>query len=89
MNLIMDNSRSNTIVNIGTKETISVSELVKLICKISGKSPKILFDTSKPEGRFIKSSDTNLLSSIVEEEIVTISIQEGISRMIGWYKENF
>ena len=89
MNLIMENSNNNIVVNIGTKETISVHELVNIICSLSGKSPKIIFDKTKPEGRFIKSSDTKYLSEIVNEDIVTVKIEEGIKAMIGWYKENF
>ena len=88
MNIIMENIKGDTIVNIGTKETISVSDLVYKICKISGKNPKIIFDTSKPEGRFVKSSDTTHLQKIITgNKITTIEIDEGLKKMIFWYKE--
>ena len=86
---IMENVEKNIVVNIGTSETVSISELVNLICKISDKKPSIIFDTSKPEGRFIKSSDTTLLKEIIKEKIITIEIDVGIRRMLGWYKNNF
>ena len=86
---IMEKVENNITVNIGTSETVSISQLVNLICKISGKKPSIIFDTSKPEGRFIKSSDTSLLEEIIKEKIITIELEEGIRRMISWYKENF
>tara|TARA_B100000886_G_scaffold340495_1_gene310487 strand:- start:4368 stop:5342 length:975 start_codon:yes stop_codon:yes gene_type:complete len=86
---IMEKTDKNITVNIGTNQTVSISEMVNLICKLSGKKPNIIFDTSKPEGRFIKSSDTTLLNSIIKEEITTIEIEDGIRRMIGWYKSNF
>ncbi|MBO8232357.1 hypothetical protein CU311_06645 [Prochlorococcus marinus str. MU1402] len=86
---IMEKVDKNITVNIGTNETVSISEMVNLICNVSGKKPRIIFDTSKPEGRFIKSSDTTLLNSILEEKITTIEIEDGIKRMIGWYKDNF
>ncbi|MBO6960208.1 MAG: NAD-dependent epimerase/dehydratase family protein [Prochlorococcus marinus CUG1438] len=87
---IMDNTIGNVVVNIGTRETISVSELVSKICNISGNNPKIIFDTSKPEGRFVKSSDTDHLQKIINsEKITTIEIDEGLKKMIGWYNENF
>lgn len=89
MNLIMNKSNPNTVVNIGTKKTISVSELVKIICDLSGKKPNVIFDTNKPEGRFIKSSDSSYLSKIINEEIITVPIEAGIQKMINWYKENF
>ena len=86
---IMDEVEENVIVNIGTKETISVKELIQRICKISRKNPKVIFDTSKPEGRFIKSSDTSYLNSLINGPISTISINEGIKRMIQWHSINF
>ena len=90
MNIIMENIKGDTIVNIGTEETISVSDLVYKICKVSGKNPKIIFDTSKPEGRFVKSSDTTQLQKIIRDnKITTIGIDEGLKKMIVWYKEIF
>ncbi|OGT90378.1 MAG: hypothetical protein A2286_10190, partial [Gammaproteobacteria bacterium RIFOXYA12_FULL_61_12] len=52
---------SDSPVNIGTEDTISVADLVESICRISGHSPRIEFDLSKPEGRFIKSADSTRL----------------------------
>lgn len=86
---IMENVEKNITVNIGTKETISIAELVSLICHMSGKKPSVIFDKTKPEGRFIKSSDTTLLNKIIKKDITTITIEDGIRRMIGWYKDNF
>ena len=86
---IMENVENNITVNIGTRETISIAELVSLICHMSGKNPSVIFDKSKPEGRFIKSSDTTLLNKIIKKDITTITIEDGIRRMIGWYKNNF
>ena len=90
MYMIMVNVKGNALVNIGTEETISISELVNKICKISGKNPKIIFDTSKPEGRFIKSSDTTHLESLLKlENLTTVDIEAGLKKMIVWYQENF
>ena len=52
-------------VNIGTEDTISMTELVALICRLSSLSPQISCDPTKPEGRFIKSSNSSLLKSVV------------------------
>jgi len=78
-----------TVVNIGTDETITMTELVKLICKQSGCSPEIIYDTSKPEGRFIKSSDPSKLYSMLPDLKLNISLPDGILRMIGWYHKTF
>lgn len=77
-------------VNIGLEETISIRELSDLICKISGVSPILEFDTTKPEGRHIKSADMGRLQTVLGDfPIVTINLEEGIHRMIGWYRNNF
>ena len=89
MKEIMDNTTENIVVNIGTKETISISELINKICDISGKKPSIIFDKTKPEGRFIKSSDTTLLEKLTRDKIVSVNLDEGIKRMLIWYEKNF
>ena len=76
-------------VNIGTEETISISELVTLICKLGNVNPAIEFDISKPEGRFIKSADVHLLKDIIPDYKIMVSLVEGIERMIGWYHTTF
>ena len=87
MQKVLENKKPNITVNIGTEETISVKELVTKICNLSSKKPQIIFDTSKPEGRFVKSSDTSRLKKITGEDIVKINIDQGIARMIDWYKK--
>ena len=89
MQKVLENKKPNITVNIGTEETISVKELVTKICNLSSKKTQIIFDTSKPEGRFVKSSDTSRLKKITGEDIVKINIDQGIARMIDWYKKNF
>ena len=37
-------------VNIGTGSDISMSELIKLVCKVVGYDGQIVYDTSKPDG---------------------------------------
>jgi UDP-glucose 4-epimerase len=77
-------------VNIGLEDTVSVRELTELICRVSGCRPEIDFDTSKPEGRFVKSADASRLRSIlIDFPIVTVSMEEGLRRMVEWYRVTF
>lgn len=76
-------------VNIGTEETIEIRQLVDLICEEAGVSPTIECDTSKPEGRFVKSADMRFFNKIAGEFEMSISMRDGIRRMIGWYAERF
>ena len=76
-------------VNIGTSDTVSIKELVELIAEVNNLSRKFVFDTTKPEGRKIKSSDTELLESLVGKIQPSIDLREGLKRMRMWYEQNF
>lgn len=76
-------------VNIGTEETVTMTELVRRICEVSGRHPQLVSDTSKPEGRRIKSSDSTLLRQAYPDFRPTISMEEGLRRMIDWYRGAF
>ncbi len=72
-------------VNIGYDDDISIAELVSLICEISGKQPKVVFDTSKPEGQFRKCADATMLRKVTDNYQPQVSLREGIEEMIEWY----
>lgn len=77
-------------VNVGLEDTVSIRELTELICRVSGRSPTIGFDTSKPEGRFVKSADASRLRAVLGDfPIVTIELEEGLTRMLEWYRTAF
>ena len=77
-------------VNIGLEETVFIRELAELICKVSGRGPAIGFDSSKPEGRFVKSSDPTRLRTVLGDfPIVTVGLEEGLRRMLDWYRVTF
>ena len=77
------------IVNIGTEDTITVRELVETICRIGGKRPKLVTDTARPEGRRVKSADSTLLRRAYPEFRRSVSLNDGIELMIGWYRKTF
>ena len=76
-------------VNIGTEETVSIINLVETICRLAGRRPGIVTDTSRPEGRRIKSSDSTLLRNAYPGFDPRISLEDGLLRMIGWYASEF
>jgi nucleoside-diphosphate-sugar epimerase len=77
-------------VNIGLEEAVSIRDLTELICKVSGRKPSIGFDTSKPEGRFVKSADSTQLRAVLADfPVVTIGLEEGLRRMLEWYRATF
>jgi nucleoside-diphosphate-sugar epimerase len=76
-------------VNIGYEDDISIAELVSLICEVTGRHPEIIFDTSKPEGRFRKCADSTLLRKITDGYEPKISLRDGIQEMVEWYHRVF
>ena len=76
-------------VNIGTEETVTLRELVAAICRHGGKMPRIVTDLSKPEGRRVKSADGTLLRRSFPAFRRSIDLDDGLERMIGWYRATF
>jgi len=76
-------------INIGTEETVTMVELVETICRLAGRRPQIITDSSRPEGRRIKSCDATLLRRAYPDFEKRISLDQGLRRMIGWYAREF
>jgi nucleoside-diphosphate-sugar epimerase len=77
------------VVNIGTEDTVALRELAETICRVAGRHPRLVADTSKPEGRRIKSADSTLLRKSYPGFGRTIDLEQGIERMTKWYAGNF
>ncbi len=71
-------------LNIGTEEETSVRDLVKLICEISGRNPKIVFDASKPAGQPRRNADTSKAMRLIGYR-PRVTLKEGLSSTIDWY----
>ena len=76
-------------VNIGTEDTVELRELVQTICKIAGRSPRLVSDTTKPEGRRVKSADSSLLRKAYPGFARRVELDSGLTRMLAWYRANF
>ncbi len=89
MMLITENYACAEPVNIGYDEDISIAELVSLICDVSGRHPQVVFDPSKPEGRFRKCPDAARLRAVSHNYQPEIRLEQGIEEMVGWYHREF
>lgn len=76
-------------VNIGYDEDVSIADLVDLICDVAGVRPEIVFDKTKPEGRYRKCADSRRLREVTDNYQPQISLRAGIEEMIGWYERSF
>src|SRR5437762_2931982 len=87
---LVENGYFERPVNIGREETVSVKDLVNRIAAIAGLEPDIVFDRSKPEGRFIKSADSKLLLAALGDDFIwRVGLQQGLKCMVDWYGLTF
>jgi UDP-glucose 4-epimerase len=80
---------TKTPINIGYENTVSLGQLTKKICNQAKKKPQIIYDLSKPEGRFVKSSNSKLLKKVTSNYKPKINLEKGLALMIKWYEKNF
>jgi GDP-L-fucose synthase len=74
-------------VNLGAGFEVKISELVKLIKKLTGYSGKVVWDKTKPDGQPRRMLDT----SLAKKEfgfVAQTSFKEGLQKTIDWYIEN-
>ncbi len=72
-------------LNLGTVEEIKIKDLVKLIIKLSGKNPRVHFDTSKPSGQPRRNCNNRKAKEKIGFE-ARISLREGLEKTITWYR---
>lgn len=89
MMLITENYSCTEPVNVGYDEDISIAELAALICDVAGRHPRVVFDASKPEGRFRKCPDATRLRNITRNYQPEVTLEQGIEEMVGWYHREF
>lgn len=72
-------------LNLGIVEEIKIKDLVKLVIELSGKNPKVHFDTSKPSGQPRRNCDNRKAKKKIGFE-ARISLREGLEKTIAWYR---
>lgn len=83
---LMSNYSGDEIVNVGTGEDISISELAELVKDITGYEGDIEYDASKPEGTPRKLLDVSKLHSLGWKHTMTPRL--GIDKAYRWFLDN-
>lgn len=73
-------------INLGTDEEIKIKDLVNLIIKLSGRNPKIIFDTLRPEGQPRRNCDTRKAKEKIGFK-AKVKLRKGLKKTIEWYKD--
>ncbi len=74
-------------INIATGVKTTISELVEIITRLSGYSPKIVYDTTKPTMIPYRMLDIFKADEILRWKSKT-DLETGMQKTIDWYKEN-
>ena len=72
-------------VNIGYEEDTSIADLTALVCDVTGRRPRIVFDRSRPDGQARKSADSTRLRALTGDYEPRITLRQGIEEMMEWY----
>ena len=76
----------NCHINVGTGKDISIADVAGLIKEKSGFEGELYFNASKPDGTMKKLTDVTKLHNLGWKH--KIDIEEGVEKMIDWYKKN-
>jgi GDP-L-fucose synthase len=84
MMLIAEKAPAATPINIGHDHEVTMKELFQLICKVVGRNPGAIYDTSKPDGYPRRAADTTLLRQYTGF-VPAISLEDGLREMHHWF----
>ncbi len=75
-------------VNVGHDRETTIGDLVRKICEISGKTPVLEFDTTKPEGAPRKSLSSEKLTRVSGFEPKML-LDKGLKETVEWFRDNY
>jgi len=74
-------------VNLGHDKDVSIKELLKKIQELTGIHNPPFFNTKMPEGYPNRAADTKKLKKVTGGFVPKISLEEGLTEMIEWYRK--
>lgn len=83
---VLENDIQNDLINVGSGEEISISDLAHKIKKIINFNGEITFDTSKPNGNPRKLLDSELIKNLGWKP--KFMLEEGLELSYSWFKKN-
>ena len=76
----------NCHINIGSGKEITIRQLAELVQRTVGYNGEIRWDATKPDGTMRKLTDVSKLHSLGWYH--RVEIEEGVARLVDWYKNN-
>ena len=82
-----ENYSSKQSINVSSGQEMRIKNIVKLICEeLNYDFKQILFDKSKPDGIYRKTTDLSKFKKIYKYNFT--SLKDGLKNTIQWYKKN-
>ena len=78
--------KKNPVINLGSGKDFSIKQFAKMICRLSEKKDNLYYNKKYPDGTMRKILDNKVIKSLGWKP--RISLEEGLSKTIKWYKEN-
>lgn len=72
-------------VNVGYEDTVSIAELVGLICDVAARKPQIVFDRSRPDGQACKAANSTRLRALTDNYCPRVTLRQGIEELVARY----
>jgi len=81
--LIAERHAAGEALNLGGREEVSIRTLVEQVLQVTGRSPRVVFDTSRPEGQPRRSCDTTRMRALLGWEPAT-PLALGLRETLAW-----
>jgi GDP-L-fucose synthase len=85
--LILEKGESMRPYNLGYGSGVTIGDIVDTILKVTGNTPEVIWDNSKPTTIPFRAVSTNRIQSELGFE-PTYTFEEGMRETINWYTEN-
>lgn len=69
--------------NVGHDKEVTIRGLMELILRVTGKSPEVVYDTTKPDGYPRRAADVTKLKRVTEGFVPDTPLEEGVREMVA------
>jgi len=83
---LMEKEVTDTLINVGTGEDLTIRELAETIKQVVGFEGDLIFDSSKPDGTPRKLLDVTKLHNLGWRH--RYNLRDGLQQAYQWYIEN-
>jgi nucleoside-diphosphate-sugar epimerase len=87
--LSAEKAKTSVPINVGHDEETSIRQLLETILELADAQDRdIYYNTDMPEGYPRRAADTTRLKDVTDGFVPSISLEEGLTEMIEWYRRH-